>query len=76
MKIFTISITGLDHNVPPGFPLTGGIPNFPVSSSTDEVTVQVLEALDESTVRLVFTVPTILVGLHGRVELRYTSDSK
>nr|XP_050853650.1 putative epidermal cell surface receptor isoform X2 [Vespula vulgaris] len=68
--------SGLDHNVPPGFPLTGGIPNFPVSSSSDEVTVQVLEALDESTVRLVFTVPTILVGLHGRVELRYTSDSK
>ncbi|XP_046814593.1 putative epidermal cell surface receptor isoform X4 [Vespa crabro] len=68
--------SGLDHNVPPGFPLAGGIPNFPVSSSSDEVTVQVLEALDESTVRLVFTVPTILVGLHGRVELKYTSDSK
>ncbi|KAI4477074.1 hypothetical protein M0804_013075 [Polistes exclamans] len=68
--------SGLDHNLPSGFPLTGGIPNFPVSSSSDEVTVQVLEALDESTVRLVFTVPTILVGLHGRVELRYTSDPK
>ncbi|XP_015171957.1 PREDICTED: putative epidermal cell surface receptor isoform X3 [Polistes dominula] len=68
--------SGLDHNLPSGFPLTGGIPNFPASSSFDEVTVQVLEALDESTVRLVFTVPTILVGLHGRVELRYTSDPK
>ncbi|KAK2581716.1 hypothetical protein KPH14_002201 [Odynerus spinipes] len=69
--------SGLDHNIPPsGFPLPGGIPNFPISTSSDEVTVQVLEALDENTVRLVFTVPQVLVGLHGRVELRYTSDPK
>ncbi|XP_011702394.1 PREDICTED: putative epidermal cell surface receptor, partial [Wasmannia auropunctata] len=67
--------SGLDHNiVPPGFPLPGGITGFPATSPSNEVIMQVLEALDEHTVRLVFTVPQVLVGLHGRVELRYTSD--
>ncbi|CAK9813290.1 Putative epidermal cell surface receptor [Anthophora quadrimaculata] len=67
--------SGMEHNVQPaGFPLPGSIPGFPVASSTDEVTVQILEALNENTVRLVFTVPQILVGLYGRVELRYTND--
>lgn len=68
-------IIGLDHNiVPPGFPLPGSITGFPATSPSNEVTMQILEALDEHTVRLVFTVPQVLVGLHGRVELRYTSD--
>ncbi|XP_015598008.1 putative epidermal cell surface receptor isoform X2 [Cephus cinctus] len=69
--------SGLEHNVPPNFGLPGGIPSFsghPAQSPSDEVSVQTLEALDENTVRLVFTVPSLLVGLHGRVELRYTSD--
>ncbi|XP_076638492.1 stranded at second isoform X1 [Colletes latitarsis] len=66
--------SGLDHNVPPSFPFPGAMPGFPIASSPDEVTVQILEALDENTVRLVFTVPQVLVGLHGRVELRYTND--
>ncbi|XP_011875167.1 PREDICTED: putative epidermal cell surface receptor [Vollenhovia emeryi] len=71
----TPSQSGLDHNiVPAGFPLPGGIAGFPAVSPSNEVTMQILEALDEHTVRLVFTVPQVLVGLHGRVELRYTSD--
>ncbi|EFN69059.1 Putative epidermal cell surface receptor [Camponotus floridanus] len=64
-------LPGLEHNiVPPGFSLSG----FATSPSSSEVIMQVLEALDEHTVRLVFTIPQVLVGLHGRVELRYTSD--
>lgn len=64
----------MEHNVATGFPLPGTISGYPVASSSDDVTVQILEALDENTVRLVFTVPQVLVGLHGRVELRYTND--
>lgn len=62
----------MEHNiVPPGFGIPGG---FPTPPPPEIIIVQLLEALDEHTVRLVFTVPQVLVGLHGRVELRYTSD--
>ena len=66
------------HNLPAGFPVLGGIPGFPgqgiQAAQQDDVIVKALEALDDSTIRIVFTVPPTFVGLEARVELRYTSD--
>lgn len=53
----------------------GGFPNFAINGfppQQDDVTVTALEALDAHTVRLAFMVPPVIVGLHGRVEVRYT----
>ncbi|XP_019877243.2 putative epidermal cell surface receptor isoform X2 [Aethina tumida] len=62
-------------NAPTNGPGVGGFPNFAINGfppQQDDVTVTALEALDAHTVRLAFMVPPVIVGLHGRVEVRYT----
>ncbi|KAK0163695.1 hypothetical protein PV328_002401 [Microctonus aethiopoides] len=73
------SILGMeDHNFHSGFPINGAIPEYTgqVSgqSSSSEIVIKAIDPLDDRTVRVIFTVSPVLVGLHGRVELRYTSD--
>lgn len=68
-------ITGVGHDILyPGYP--GSIPGFPAVPPTNEIIIQGLETLDEHTVRVIFIIPQVLVGLHGRIELRYTSDKE
>ncbi|XP_031784352.1 putative epidermal cell surface receptor isoform X2 [Nasonia vitripennis] len=69
--------SGFEHGLPPigQFPgiLGPGGSNLP-SQQAYEISVEDLRAISGNTVRLMFTVPSVLVGLHGRVEVRYTSD--
>lgn len=51
----------------------GGFPNYPGYQQQDDINVQLLEAVNPHTIRLAFTIPSIIVGLHGRVEVRYTN---
>ncbi|KAJ8985950.1 hypothetical protein NQ317_010708 [Molorchus minor] len=62
------------HQDTTGPSFNGNFPGFPNQPAQDEITIQSLDAIDPHTVRLSFTVPPIIVGLHGRVEVRYTDD--
>ena len=75
LMIFIYFLFKISDGSPPiqfGFP---GLPNQG-QIMQNEVMVQVIEPLDEHTVRLAFSVPTLLVGLHGRVEVRYTATKQ
>ncbi|XP_017776486.1 PREDICTED: putative epidermal cell surface receptor isoform X1 [Nicrophorus vespilloides] len=70
--------------IPPNHPFTNGQPShqnatdfgvYQHNFASSDVNVDILEALDAHTVRLVFTVPTVFVGLRGGVEVRYTDSN-
>ncbi|XP_058793011.1 putative epidermal cell surface receptor isoform X2 [Phymastichus coffea] len=66
--------TEYGHGLPPVNPYEIlGQANIP-TPQTYEINVEDLRAISSNSVRLVFSVPALLVGLHGRVEVRYTSD--
>ncbi|XP_014206439.1 putative epidermal cell surface receptor isoform X2 [Copidosoma floridanum] len=68
--------SGFEHGLTIGqFPgiLGHGGQNLPAQQAY-EIAVDDLRAVSANTVRLMFNVPSVLVGLHGRVEVRYTSD--
>ena len=70
-------ITGFDHGIQsvghyPGI-LGYGNPNL-ANQPSNEISIKDLQAVSSNTIRLMFTVPEVIIGLPGRVEVRYTSD--
>lgn len=65
-----VSLVDVNGHLFPG----GIVPSIPdYVQQQEEVQVLNLDAVNAHTVRLTFSVPRIYVGLHGRVEVRYTS---
>ncbi|XP_046402793.1 putative epidermal cell surface receptor isoform X2 [Ischnura elegans] len=48
--------------------------NVGVSSPSDEISVDAANVMPDSSVHLVFSLPSLFVGLHGQVEISYTQD--
>ncbi|XP_071453610.1 putative epidermal cell surface receptor isoform X2 [Hetaerina americana] len=74
---------GTDFGRPPPPPRFPDVPLHPQlhpqlhnvgGSPPDEITVDAANVLPDSSVHLVFSLPSLFVGLHGQVEISYTQD--
>ncbi|KAG8228481.1 hypothetical protein J437_LFUL009346 [Ladona fulva] len=66
---------------PPRFPevpihpqLHPPLHNVGVGTPSDEIMVEAADVMPDSSVHLIFSLPSIFVGLHGQVEISYTED--
>ncbi|KAF5273135.1 hypothetical protein FQA39_LY07625 [Lamprigera yunnana] len=59
-------------------PYPGGFPNVPpgFQQPQEEINIYLLEAVDPQSIRIGFSVPSIIVGLHGQFDIRYTDNEE